>query len=67
MEGEGAVKDGRTSWDCIHKLQRSHGGRRSVKTTAALKDDTNEPEEVLDRYYQDFSRVLNFQSINADN
>ena len=24
-EGEEAVKDGRTRWDCIYKLQRVHG------------------------------------------
>ena len=38
-EGEEAVKDGRTRWDCIHKLQRVHGGRRPVRPTAVLKDD----------------------------
>jgi len=48
-EGEEAVKDGRTTWDCMRKLQRVHGGRRPVRQTAVLKDDgqlTKGPEEV---------------------
>jgi len=38
-EGEEAVKDGRTRWGCIRKLQRVHGGRRPVRPTAIVKDD----------------------------
>ena len=37
--GEEAVKDGRTRWDCIRKLQRVHCGRRPVRPTAILKND----------------------------
>jgi len=65
-EGDEAVKDGRTRWGCIHKLQRVHGGRRPVRPTAILKDDgqlTNVPEEVLDCWYQNFIRVLNVRSV----
>ena len=68
-EGEEAVKDGRTRWDCIRKLQRVHGGRRPVRPTAVLKDDgqlTKGPEEVLDHWYQHFKKVLNVQSIYDD-
>ena len=45
------MKDGRTRWDCIHKLQRVCAGRRPVRPTVVLKNDgqlTNEPEEVLE-------------------
>ena len=68
-EGEEAVKDGSTRWDCIRKLQRVHGGRRPVRPTAVLKDDgqlTKGPEEVLDCWYQHFKKVLNVQSIYDD-
>ena len=67
--GEEAVKDGRTRWDCIHKLQRVHCGRRPVRPTAILKNDgqlTKGPEEVLERWYQHFRKVLNLQSIYDD-
>ena len=68
-EGEEAVKDGRTRRYCICKLQRVHGGRRPVRPTAVLKDDgqlTKGPEEVLDRQYLHFKKVLNVQSIYDD-
>ena len=61
-EGEEAVKDGRTRWDCIRrKLQQVHGGRRPVRPTAVLKDDgqlTKGPEEVPDCWYQHFKKYL---------
>ena len=65
-EGEEAVKDGKTRWDCIRKFQRVHGRRRSVRSSAVLKDDgqlIEGPEEVHDRWYQRFKKVLNVQSI----
>ena len=65
-EGEEAVKDGRTRWDCIHKLQRVYAGRRPVRPTAFLKSDsqlTEGPGEVLEHWYQHFRKVLNVQSI----
>ena len=49
QEGEKAVKDGRTRWQSIRKLQMAHTGRRPSRTTAILKEDgelTNSPEEV---------------------
>jgi len=67
--GEEAVKDGRTRWDCIRKLQRVHCGRRPVRPTAILKNDgqlTKGPEEVLERWYQHFRKVLNLQGIYDD-
>ena len=65
-EGEEAVKDGRTRWDFIRKLQRVYAGRRPVRPTAILKSDgqlTKGPGEVLERWYQHFRKVLNVQSI----
>ena len=65
-EGEEDVKDGRTRWDCIRKLQRVYAGRRPVRPTAILKSDgqlTKGPGEVLERWYQHFRKVLNVQSI----
>ena len=49
QEGEKAVKDGRTRWQSIRKLQMAHTGRRPSRTTAILKKDgelTKSPEEV---------------------
>ena len=65
-EGEEAVKDGKTKWDCIHKLQRVHGGRKPVRPSAVLKDDGQLPEgleEVRDCWYQHFNKAFNVQSI----
>ena len=65
-EGEEAVKDGKTRWDCIRKLQRVYAGRRPVRPTVILKSDgqlTKGPGEVLERWYQHFRKVLNVQSV----
>ena len=67
--GKETVKGGITRWDCIHKLQRVQGGRRPVRPTAILKNDnqlTNGPEEVLERWYQHFRKVLNVLSVYND-
>ena len=61
-EGEAAVKDGRTSWESIWKLQRAHAGCRPIRPNAVIKENgelTPGPMEVLQRWHQHFSNLLN--------
>ena len=64
-EAEEAVKDGRTRWVCIRRLQQAYAGRRPCIPRAVRKNDgelTDGPSEVLQRWYQHFSNLLNQQS-----
>ena len=65
MEGERAVKDGKTRWECIRRLQQAHTGRRPIRPSAMRKENgelTQGPEEVLHRWHQHFSKLLNEHS-----
>jgi len=65
-EGEAARRDGQARWGSIRRLQRAHSGRRPVKTAAVLKTNgelTKGPEEVTERWYEHFKKLLNIQSI----
>ena len=69
LEGEAAVKDGRTRWDSIRKLQHAHAGRRPLRSSAVLKEDgemTQGPEEVMMRWHQHFRKILNEPSLYRD-
>ena len=60
-----AVKDGRTHCKCIKWLQQAHAWRRPCIPTAVRKEDgelTGGPSEVLPRWDQHFSNLLNQQS-----
>lgn len=62
QEGEKAVKDGRTRWKSIRKLQMAHAGRRPSRPTAVLKEDgelTKTPEQVRSCWH----RHLNVPSV----
>ena len=64
-EAEKAVKDGRTHCKCIRWLQQAHAGRRLCIPSAVWKEDgelTGGPSEVLRRWHQHFSNLLNQQS-----
>ena len=64
-DGEAAVKDGKTRWESIRKLQRAFGGRKSVRPSAVkkLNGELAEGEaEVLQRWQQHFATLLNVQS-----
>ena len=64
-EAEEAVKDGRTRWVCIRRLQQAYAGSRPCIPRAVRKNDgelTNGPSEVLQRWHQHFSNLLNQQS-----
>ena len=64
-EAEKAVKDGRTSYKCIRQLQQAHAGRRPCIPRAVWKEDREligGPSEVLQRWRQHFSNLLNQQS-----
>lgn len=68
-DGEAAVKDGKTRWESIRKLQRAFAGRRSVRPNAVKKLDGELAEgeaEVLQRWQQHFSSLLNTQSTVDD-
>ena len=63
-EAEKAVKDGRTR-KCIRRLQQAHVGHRPCIPRAVWKEDgelTGGPSEVLRRWSQHFSNLLNQQS-----
>ena len=65
MEGEAAVKDGKTQWESVRKLQQVHAGRRPTRPSAVRKEDgelTQGPTEVLQRWHQHFKKLLNQQS-----
>ena len=64
-EGEAAVKDGKARWESIRKLQQVHAGRRAARPTSVRKEDgglAQGPVEILDRWHQHFSKLLNQQS-----
>ena len=64
-EGEEAVKDGRTRWKCIRKLQQAHAGRKPIRHRAIMKDNgelTQGPLEVLSQWHQHSCRLLNVES-----
>ena len=64
-DGEAAVKDGKTRWESIRKLQRAFSGRKSVRPSAVkkLNGELAEGEaEVLQRWQQHFATLLNVQS-----
>ena len=54
LGGEAAKKDGRTRWECIRRLQRSHDGRNPARLSAVRKKDgklTQGPSEVMERWH----------------
>ena len=64
-EAEAAVKDGRTRWDRVRRLQQAQAGRRSIKPSTVWKEDgtlTQGNEEVTRRWSQHFLKVLNIPS-----
>lgn len=64
-EAEAAVKDGRTRWDRVRRLQQTHAGRRSIKPSSVWKEDgtlTQGNEELTKRWSQHFLKVLNIPS-----
>ena len=38
-EGEAAVRDGKTRWEGVRKLQQVHAGRRSTRPNAVRKEN----------------------------
>ena len=69
QECEEAVKNGRTRWESIRKLQRSHAGRRPIRPSALNKTDgqiTQGPEEVAARWQEHFMDILNVPSEYRD-
>ena len=63
-EAEEAAQDGRTRWECIRWLQQAYAGRRVCIPSAVRKEDgelTRGPTEVLQRWHQHFSRLLDQQ------
>ena len=59
VEGERAVK---TRWECIRRLQQAHAGCRLIRPSAVRKESgelTRGPVEVLQRWHQHFSKLLN--------
>lgn len=61
-ECETAAKDGRTRWNNIRRLQQVHAGRRPARPTVVRKEGgelTQGSEEVLQRWHQHFSKLLN--------
>lgn len=68
-EGEAAVKDGKTRWECIRRLQQVYAGRRPTRPSAVRREDgelTQGPTEMLQRWHQHFSKLLNQQSTSKD-
>ena len=64
LEGETAVKDGKTRWECIRRLQL-YAGRKPIRPSAARKENgelTQGPMEMLQRWQQHFSKPLNHQA-----
>ena len=69
-EAEEAVKDGKTHWECIRRLQQAHVGRRPCIPRAVRKEDgelTDGSSEVLQCWHQHFSKLLNRQSSGRSN
>ena len=64
-EGEAAVKDGKVRWESIRKLQQVHAGCRAARLSYFSEEDgglAQGPVEILDRWHQHFSKLLNQQS-----
>ena len=56
-----AVKDGRTHWECIRRLQQAHAGGRPCIPRAVRKEDgdlTDRPSKVLQRRHQHLAICL---------
>ena len=70
MEGETAMKDGRTRWESIRKLQQADAEHRQVKPSAVRNEDrelAQVPLEVPQRWHQHFSKLLNqLSEFNCD-
>ena len=63
-EAQEAAQDGKTRWECIRRLQQAYAGRRPCIPSAVRKEDgelTRGPTEVLQRWHQHFSRLLDQQ------
>ena len=64
-DAEKAIKNGRTRWRSIRKLQLAHAGRRPVKPSAVMKEDgklTKGPDEMKLHWHGHFSKILNISS-----
>ena len=60
-EAEEAVKDGKTHWECIRRLQQDYADQRPCIPRMVKKEDgqlTNGPSEMLQRWHQHFSKLL---------
>ena len=63
-EAQEAAQDEKTRWECIRQLQQAYAGRRPCIPSAVRKEDgelTRGPTEVLQRWHQHFSRLLDQQ------
>ena len=38
-EGEAAMKDGKTRWECIRRLQQAYAGHRPTRPSVVRKED----------------------------
>ena len=62
LEGETAVKDGKTRWECIRRLQQVYAGGKPIRPSAVRKENgqlIQGPMEMLQRWQQHFSNLLN--------
>ena len=55
------MKDGKTRWEDIRRLQQAHAERRPIMPSAVRKED-GKLTQMLQRWHQHFSRILNQQS-----
>ncbi len=64
------MKDGKTRWESIRKLQQVYAGRRPTRPVAIMKEDReltqHTDEVVMGRWHQHFSKLLNQQSEFSD-
>ena len=54
---------------CIRRLQQEHAGRKPTRPQVVMKDNgelTHSPSEVLIRWHQHFSRLLNVESVFSE-
>ena len=68
-DAEAAVKDSRTRWECIRRLQQTHAGRKPNRPNAIRKEDgtlTQSPEQVIQRWQEHFMKILNVTSVYRD-
>ena len=68
-DAENAVKDGRSRWECIRRLQQTHAGRKPNRPNGVRKEDgtlTQNPEQVTQRWQQHFMKILNVTSDHRD-